>query len=107
LAGTMADEVRAKETAAREIIAAAKSEGARLLASARTSGEQSIKEARQKSHRYFRDQVKSAEAEAEAVAVKTVEEGKAETGQFYASKKSRTSEVAGWLVKEVMSTYGN
>ncbi|MDR3279249.1 MAG: hypothetical protein LBT23_01945 [Synergistaceae bacterium] len=107
MAETMADEIRAKEAAAREIIVSAKSEGARLLASARTSGEQSIKEARQKSHRYFRDQVKSAESEAEVAAVKIVETGRAETERFYGEKKSRTSEVADWLVKEVMSTYGD
>jgi len=107
LAETVADEVRAREAGAREIIASAKNEGARLVASARTAGEQAIKEARQKSHRYFRDEVRRAEAEAEAEAVKTVDAGKEETVRFYDGKKPRAAEVADWLVKEVMSTYGN
>jgi V/A-type H+-transporting ATPase subunit G/H len=107
LAETVADEVRARETEAHEIVAAAKTEGARLVASARTAGEQTIKEARQKSHRYFRDEVRRAESEAEATAVKTVEIGKAEALRFYSGKKTSAAEVADWLVKEVMSTYGN
>jgi V/A-type H+-transporting ATPase subunit G/H len=107
LAETVADEVRAREASAREIVAQAKSEGARLVASARTAGEQAVKEARQKSHRYFREEVRHAESEAEAAAVKIVEAGREETERFYSGKKSRTAEVADWLVKEVMSTYGN
>jgi V/A-type H+-transporting ATPase subunit G/H len=103
----MADEIRAKEAAAGEIIATAKAEGARMIASARTAGEQAVKEAKQKSHRSFRDQVKDAEREAEALAVKTVEAGREETERFYAGKKPKTAEVADWLLKEVMSTYGN
>jgi vacuolar-type H+-ATPase subunit H len=107
LAETIADEIRAKETMAREIISSARTEGARLAAVARTAGEQAVKEAKQRSHRYFRDRVKEAEAEAEAVAVKTVEAGNVETAGFYESKKPRVAVVADWLVKEVMSTYGN
>jgi vacuolar-type H+-ATPase subunit H len=103
----MADEIRVKETAAKEIITSAKAEGARILASARTAGEQAVKEAKQKSHRYFRDQVKEAEVAAEAEAVKVVEAGKVETERFYTVKKPLTVEVTDWLVKEVMSTYGN
>jgi vacuolar-type H+-ATPase subunit H len=102
----MADEIRSKEAAANEIIAAAKAESARLLAAARTAGEQAVKEAKQKSHRFFRDETRKAEAAAEEEAVKTVESGNKETELFYGENKSRTAEVAGWLVKEVMSTYG-
>ena len=104
---TLADEVREREASAREIVAQAKAEGARLIASAHTAGEQAIKEARQKSHRYFRDEVRRAEGEAEASAVKIVDAGRVETEKFYSEKKSRTAEVADWLAKEVMSTYGN
>jgi V/A-type H+-transporting ATPase subunit G/H len=107
LAGTIADEVRVKEAAARDIVASAKSEGAHLLASARAAGEQAVKEARQKSHRYFREQVKSAEGEAEAEAKAAVENGRADAERFYAETKPRTFEVAEWLVKEVMSAYGD
>jgi len=107
LSETLADEVRAREASAREIVTQAKAEGARLVASARTAGEQAIKEARQKSHRYFRDEVRRAEGEAEASAVKIVDAGREETEKFYSDGKPRTVEVADWLVKEVMSTYGN
>ena len=107
LSETLAEEVRAREASAREITAQAKTEGARLVASARTTGEQAIKEARQKSHRYFRDEVRRAEGEAEASAVKIVDAGREETERFYSEKKSRTVAVADWFVKEVMSAYGN
>jgi V/A-type H+-transporting ATPase subunit G/H len=107
LAETIADEVRAKEAAAREVIAAAKTEGARMLVAARTAGEQAVKEARQKSHRYFRDEVRAAEAEAEKTAGKIVEEGRARTKKFYDDTKPRVAEVAEWLVKEVVSVYGD
>ena len=107
MAQSMADEIRAKEAEAREIAARAKAEAARIVAAARTNAEQSVKEARQKSHRYFRDQVKAAEAEAETVAVKSLETGRKETEEFYEGNKSKVSGVAEWLIKEVMSTYGN
>ncbi len=107
LAQNMADEIRTREAEAKNIVAEAKSEAARVLATARTAAEQSIKEAKQKSHRSFRDQVIKAEQEAEATAEKTVESGRKETEQFYADNKSRTTEVIDWLTKEVMSSYGN
>ncbi|MDR3165922.1 MAG: hypothetical protein LBU13_10145 [Synergistaceae bacterium] len=107
MAETAADEVRAKEAKAREIIAAAKTEGARMLVAARTAGEQAVKEARQKSHRYFRDEVRAAETEAEASAAKIVGEGRESTKKFYSEKKPRVSEVAEWFVKEVVSAYGD
>ncbi|MDR1137942.1 MAG: hypothetical protein LBK91_06425 [Synergistaceae bacterium] len=107
MAGTVADEIRVKEAEAREIIANAKAESARLVASARTAGEQTVKEARQKSHRYFRDEVRRAESAAEESAVKIVEEGRAEAGRFYDGKKVQVATVASWLVKKVMSAYGD
>ena len=107
MAQNMADEIRAKEAGAKEIVVNAKGEAARVLASARTIAEQSVKEAKQKSHRYFREQVKKAESEADAVAVQTVETGKRATEEFYQSNKSKIANVTDWLVKEVMSTYGN
>jgi vacuolar-type H+-ATPase subunit H len=103
----MADEIRNKETEAREIVSATKTETANLLASARTLAEQSVKEARQKSHRNFREQVKKAESEAEAIAVESVENGSRDAEEFYESKKPSVGGVSEWLVKEVMSAYGN
>ncbi|MDR2780541.1 MAG: hypothetical protein LBB28_05395 [Synergistaceae bacterium] len=107
MAETVADEIRAKEAEARDIIANAKAEGARSIASARTSGEQAVKEARQKSHRYFREEVRRAENEAEAAAVRIVEDGRAEADSFYNGKKKRAADAADWLVKKVMTAYGD
>ncbi|MDR0764466.1 MAG: hypothetical protein LBE65_02610 [Synergistaceae bacterium] len=107
MAETIADEVRAKEAKAREIIAAAKTEGARLIVTARTAGEQAVKEARQKSHRYFRDEARKAEAEAGNAAAKIVDGGRADAKKFYDKTKSRVAEVSEWLVKEVVSAYGD
>jgi Vacuolar (H+)-ATPase G subunit. len=107
MAENMADEIRAKEAAAKEIVSNARADGARMLATARTAAEQAVKEAKQRSHRYFRDQVKAAEAEAETAAVATVAAGRKEAEAFYEGNKSKTAKVADWLVKEVMSTYGD
>jgi V/A-type H+-transporting ATPase subunit G/H len=103
----MADEIREKEADAKEFIASAKRDAAKILASARTAAELSIKEARQKSHRNFREQVKQAEAEAEAKAVETVASGRRAADEFYNGSKNKVAEAADWLVKEVMSTYGD
>jgi V/A-type H+-transporting ATPase subunit G/H len=78
-----------------------------MLAAARTAGEQAVKEARQKSHRYFRDEVRAAEIEAEASAEKIVGEGREAAKKFYDETKPRMAEAAEWLVKEVVSTYGD
>ena len=103
----MADEIRSKEKEAKEIVASAKSEASQIMAAARTTAEQAVKEAKQKSHRYFREQVKIAEGEADAEAVKTVDAGQREADTFYKSNTSRTGKVTDWLIKEVMSAYGN
>ncbi len=102
----MADDIRAKEAEGKEIVANAKQEAARITASARTAAEQSIKEAKQKSHRTFREQVKETEASAEQNAVKVVETGKGEADAFYRSKQADTAKVTDWLTKEVMATNG-
>ncbi|MDR1020209.1 MAG: cell envelope biogenesis protein TolA [Synergistaceae bacterium] len=107
MAESMADEIRMKEAEAKEFIASAKREAAKISASARTAAELSIKETRQKSHRDFREQVRQAEAEAEAKAVEIVEKGRMAADEFYASSKNKVASEADWLVKEVMSGYGN
>jgi vacuolar-type H+-ATPase subunit H len=103
----MADEIRAKEAEAKEFIVSAKREAAKILASARTAAELSIKETRQKSHRRFREQVKEAETEAEAKAAETVERGRRAADEFYSGNKPKIASTADWLVKEVMSGYGD
>ena len=51
--------------------------------------------------------MRAAEAEAEASAAKTVGEGRESAERFYDETKPRVAEVAGWLVKEVVSAYGD
>jgi len=106
MTGNVAEDIRAKEAEAREIISGAKREAARLTAAARTIAEQSVKEAKQKSHRYFREQVKNAEAEAEQNAVKLVGAGKADADVFYNSKQASSVKAAEWLFNEVVATNG-
>lgn len=103
----VADEIRTKEAAARELVLDARKEAAKIAASARTAAEQSVKEARQKSHRFFRERVRAAEVEAEESAVKKVEEGRRAAEAFYDGKKGQVIPVSDWLVKEVMSAYGD
>lgn len=102
----MAEEIRAQETAAHEMIATAKADAARSLAEARTSAEQSVKEAKQKYHRLFREQILDAERDAEAEAQVILKRGQQEAEEYYAKNSSSVDEVANWLVKEVMTTYG-
>lgn len=106
MAENIAEEIRAKETQAREIVAEAKKESARITATARTLAEQSVKEAKQKSHRYFRDQVRETERLALEDAAKTVESGRKEAEAFYDARRKDTAKVADWLIKEVMTTDG-
>ena len=102
----MAEEIRAQEAAAHEMVAAAKADAVRSLAEARTSAEQSVKEAKQKFHRLFREQILKAEAEAEAEATTILERGKRDAEEYYQEKSPLVDEVSKWLAKEVMTTYG-
>ena len=103
----MADEIRNCELAAQKIISDAKKEASRILAAARTSAEQTIKDTKRQSHRYYREQVKIAEAEADLAAAKTMETGRKEAREYYDDNKSKTIYVADWLVGEVINSYGN
>ncbi|GHV52202.1 hypothetical protein FACS1894216_07920 [Synergistales bacterium] len=107
MAQSMADDIRDKEAGAKKIVASAREEAARIQAAARAVAEQSVKDAKQKAHRSFRDQTKQAEAEAANKAVETVNKGRGAADGFYASGKSKVSGIADWLVKEVMTAYGN
>ena len=102
----MAEEIRAQEAAAHEMIATAKADAVRSLAEARTSAEQSVKEAKQKFHRLFREQILDAEKEAETEAKTILERGQQDAEGYYKEKSPLVDEVTNWLVKEVMTTYG-
>lgn len=106
MAVNVAEDIRAKEAEGKEIVARAKQEAARITATARTVAEQSVKEAKQKSHRFFREQVKETEAAAEQNAMKLVEVGKEEADAFYKSKQIDSAKAVDWLFKEVVATNG-
>mgnify|MGYP006924664611 FL=1 len=49
----------------------------------------------------------NAEKEAEVKAAEILEKGRTEARECYEKKKAAAAEVADWLVKEVMTTYGS
>ena len=102
----MAKEIRIQEELASNILSDAKAEASKRVAEARTSAEQSVKEAKQKYHRFFRDEIARAEKEAESEARLVLEKGKEDAELFYNEKRQFVGAVTDWLTKEVMMTYG-
>lgn len=107
LAENLAQEIREQEALAKGIIADAKAEAAKVVASAQTEAEQSIKNTRQQCHRQWRESVANAEKEAETKALDILQKGQTDAELFYEQKKKSVEEVANWLVREVMATYGS
>lgn len=107
LAENLAQEIREQEALAKSIIADAKAEAAKVVASAQTEAEQSIKNTRQQCHRQWRESVANAEKEAETKALDILQKGQTDAELFYEQKKKSVEEVANWLVREVMATYGS
>ena len=107
LAENLAQEIREQEALAKRIIADAKAESAKILTAAQAEAEQSIKSTKQQCHRQWRESVANAEKEAEAKAQDILAKGHNEAELFYQRKRESVSEVANWLVGEVMATYGS
>jgi len=107
LAENLAQEIREQEALAKETIANAKVEAAKIVASAQAGAEQMIKNTRQQCHRQWRESVANAEKEAEAKACDILKTGQVDADLFYEQKKGSVIEVANWLVREVMATYGS
>jgi len=107
LAENLADKIRDQETQAKKIIADAKVESANLLAFAHANAEESLKSTKQQCHREWRESVSEAEKAAEIEAEKIMAKGEAKALSYYEEKKGSVKEVAKWLVKEVMATYGS
>ena len=103
----LAQEIREQESLAKAIIAEAKAEAARIIASAQAEAEQSIKDTKQQCHRQWRESVANAEKDAELKAGEILEKGRKEAHECYVNTKASAAEVADWLVKEVMTTYGS
>lgn len=103
----LALEIREQESLAKAIIAEAKAEAAKIIASSQADAEQSIKDTRQQCHRQWRESVANAEKEAELKAREILEKGQKDAKDYYENKKDSVAEVADWLVKEVMTTYGS
>lgn len=107
LTENLAQEIREQESLAKAIIAEAKAESAKMIASAQAEAEQSIKDTRQQCHRQWRESVANAEKEAEVEAAGILQKGRKDSQEYYEKKKASAAEVADWLVKEVMTTYGS
>ena len=107
LTENLAQEIREQESLAKALIAEAKAEAAKMIASAQAKAEQSIKDTRQQCHRQWRESVANAEKEAEVKAAEILKKGWEEAQACYEKKKAAAAEVADWLVKEVMTTYGS
>lgn len=107
MADNLAQEIREQEAAAKSIVTDAKAEAAKIIAAAQSEAEQSVKSKKQQCHRQWRERVAVAEKEAEAKALEITEKGEEDAKAFYAGKKKDTDEVADWLVREVMASYGS
>ncbi len=107
LTENLAQEIREQESLAKAVIAEAKAESAKITAAAQAEAEQSIKDTKQQCHRQWRESVANAEKEAEQKAAEILEKGRMEAQDYYQGKKASVAEVADWLVKEVMTTYGS
>ena len=107
LADNLAQEIREQEALAKNVVADAKAEAAKMIAAAQSEAEQSVKSTKQRCHRQWRERVAAAEKEAEAKALEITKKGEDEANSFYESKKKDTDETADWLVREVMASYGS
>ena len=103
----LAGEIREQEAMARKIISEANVESANLLAAAQAEAEQLIKTGKQQSHRQWRENVAEAEKEADVEAEKIMTEGDNTAKGYYEERKNKVNEVAKWLVKEVVASYGS
>lgn len=107
MSDNIAQEIREQEAMAKDIVSEAKAEAARIVAAAQSDAEQCVKSTKQRCHRQWRERVAEAEKEAEAKALEMVKQGEIDANAFYESKKKDTDEVADWLVREVMASYGS
>lgn len=107
LTANLAEEIRAREAEAKEIISNARAEAAKMTAVARTEAEQSVKATKQQCHREWRERVAAAEKEAEAKALVLTDKGKADAKAFYEDNKKKAANIAEWLASEVMAAYGS
>jgi len=107
LTENLAQEIREQESLAKAVITTAKAEAAKITAAAQAEAEQLIKDTKQQCHRQWRESVANAEKEAEQKAGEILEIGKKEAQECYENRKDSASEVADWLVREVMTNYGS
>lgn len=107
LAENLAKEIREQEDMAKSIITGAKARAAEIAANAQNEAERSMKNIRQQCHRELRESIANAEKEAEVKAAEILQKGQSDAKLFYEQKKDSAENVANWLVREVISTYGS
>lgn len=105
MAQNIAEELQQTEEKARLLIHDTKSDMLRELANARLQAEELIKKARQETHRYFREQVRKTEEEADVIAAEVLSKGQKEAEKFISKHQDRIFPVAEWIADEVMARY--
>lgn len=101
----IAEEIKQTEEKARLMIHDAKADMLRDLANTRLQVEESIKKARQETHRNFREQIRKTEEEADALAAEVLAKGQKDAEEFIGKHKDRIDSVAEWIAEEVMAHY--
>lgn len=105
MAQNIAEEIQQTEEKARLLIHEAKTDMLRELAGARLQAEESIKKARQETHRRFREEIHKTEEEADAHAADVLAKGQRDAREFVGKHKDRIHSVAEWIAEEVITRY--
>lgn len=107
MAKNIADEITKAEAKAKELIQAARTEGARMLAQAKTESEDIVKAAKQNAHRSFRDSVIEFERKADEKAELIMEKGRSDADILVEHHGDKVSGAASWIAEEVVARYGS
>ena len=103
----IAEEIRTVEENARQTVQNARIEGARLIAAAQNEMDIRLKETKQKTTRFFKENVEKFETAAEEKAREIVHQGKEDANAFASGVEKRVKDVAQWIAEEVMTRYGS
>ncbi len=107
MAKNIADEITEAEAKAKDVIQAARAEGARILAKAKTESEDMVKAAKQNAHRSFRDSVIEFEREADEKAEMIMEKGRSDAIILAERHGDKVPGAASWIAEEVIARYGS
>jgi vacuolar-type H+-ATPase subunit H len=103
----LVDEIKIAEQEAAKKIGEARTEAARRVNTAVSGAESSVKEARQKASKEFREHVSAVEKEAEGRARELVSAGSANAKSYLEGHQGKVPGVAAWIAEEVTARYVN